>query len=156
MYGSTEDSIESSLSHEYSNSDKIDLIDCLLQLSGDVRLSAACIMTASPLTSQIWTTDDLRHSVQVEALFLIRLLLCDPLYPDGRKRSWGCGVENVPSFRDMETGKIVGISSPKIERAFDLMREWFTSYLELPPNERPRIEEYPAPSFEAIGLQWTH
>lgn len=148
--------IESSLTHEYANSDKIDLIDCLLQLRGDSRISGACFMTTSPLSSQLWTVDYLRHSVQVEALFLIRLLLCDPLYPDGRKRSWGCGVENVPSFRDMKADTIVSISSPKIERAFDLMREWFTSYLELPPNERPRIEEYPAPSFEAIGLQWTH
>jgi hypothetical protein len=137
---------ESSIVTEYDNDDKIAIIKCLLELEGDSRLSAACFHTQSELSSLLWNGE---HSVQMEALLLIRLLLCDP-----SRKGWGCGVDWVPELVEISNDRGHSTDGPVIEMAFRVYREWLEERMADPDTRQMSIDKHGGPDLSRVGLRW--
>lgn len=99
----------------FANMDTLFLIEELLKFEGDTSHCLLQIIKYNSRSSNFWTEDLRDYSIQLEALYLINLLVLDAPFQ----------YSPIPALKDIQTKEKSTISGPILKKAFQAYRTWF-------------------------------
>lgn len=99
----------------FANMDTLFLIEELLKFECDTSHCVLQIMKYNNRSSKFWIESTREYSIQLEALYLINLLVLDAPFQ----------YSPIPALEDDQTKEKSTISGPILKKAFQAYRAWF-------------------------------
>lgn len=128
--------------NDFTDKEKIEIIEKLLQLKGDHRILNSPVMVYNSEISQLYTGNEQKISIQVEALFLINQIY---LEEDFKYDS------PYPVILDMENNETQTLNGEIIDRAYMSYMNWFQEVKRMGLKESKEKEILP---LDNSGLRW--
>ncbi len=132
---------------EIENEHRLKIIEGLLELQGDLRISGNKLSHIYSLRS---TTPKGSHSVQVEALFLINFLLERDDDPTVEVSHYA----QIPEVHDLSKHSSSSMGGPIINEAFVIYRKWFELLRKYVKEGKGSIYDFKVKPFDNSNLTW--